>query len=432
MRSVTEQHGGVSFGVDEETRLILDSIDEFIEQEVKPRESELGETFDNPRLRNAPNGEVAPEVIEAVDEVRSASADAGFYAMNMPEEHGGQDVSNVTWYRAKRHVAEKGRGLSEFMLAGPEGPKPLLLQAEGEQVEKYLEPCIRGEKTTAFALTEPSVGSDAPGMKTTAEKDGDEWVINGQKQWITNAPHCDFAQVFARTTPVEDAGRYGGITCFLVESDEFELGSRNNAVGLEGLQAEIVLNDVRVPDSRVLGTRDAAFYNAMSFLSLGRLELGATAVGMARHLLGLCQRARGVRAPHRQVPEHLQHDSRGSGTQLRRRRRRHAARVADGQRRTNRRTVLYIQVVRDRHLLAGRRRRRTGTRCLGSVGGQPVHGTPTPRTRPACGRGHRRDTAEHGRQTERASVTEPLSPPLRLRLPRRLRPPARVASPALS
>ncbi len=289
MRSVTEQHGGVSFGVDEETRLILDSIDEFIEQEVKPRESELGETFDNPRLRNAPNGEVAPEVIEAVDEVRSASADAGFYAMNMPEEHGGQDVSNVTWYRAKRHVAEKGRGLSEFMLAGPEGPKPLLLQAEGEQVEKYLEPCIRGEKTTAFALTEPSVGSDAPGMKTTAEKDGDEWVINGQKQWITNAPHCDFAQVFARTTPVEDAGRYGGITCFLVESDEFELGSRNNAVGLEGLQAEIVLNDVRVPDSRVLGTRDAAFYNAMSFLSLGRLELGATAVGMARHLLGLCK-----------------------------------------------------------------------------------------------------------------------------------------------
>ncbi|MCX2817752.1 MAG: acyl-CoA dehydrogenase [Methanobacteriota archaeon] len=292
---MTEQHGGVSFGVDEETRLILDSIDEFVEQEVEPRESELGETFDNPRLRNDPDGEVAPEVIDAVDEIRRASAEAGFYAMNMPEEHGGQDVSNVTWYRAKRHVAEKGRGLSEFMLAGPEGPKPLLLQAEGEQVERYLEPCIRGEKTTAFALTEPSVGSDAPGMKTTADRDGDGWVINGQKQWITNAPHCDFAQVFARTTPEDDAGRYGGITCFLVESDEFELGSRNNAVGLEGLQAEIVLDDVHVPDSRVLGTADAAFYNAMSFLSLGRLELGATAVGMTRHLLELCKEYAGER-----------------------------------------------------------------------------------------------------------------------------------------
>jgi acyl-CoA dehydrogenase len=294
MLFVTEQ-GGVSFEIDEETRLILDSIDEFIEQEVTPREKELGETFDNPRLRNAPDGEVAPEVIDAVDEVRRKSAEAGFYAMNMPEEYGGDDISNVTWYLAKRHVAEKGRGLSEFMLAGPEGPKPLLLQAEGEQVERYLEPCIRGEKTTAFALTEPTVGSDAPGMKTTAEKDGDEWVINGQKQWITNAPHCDFAQVFARTTPEEEAGRYGGITCFLVESDEFELGSRNNAVGLEGLQAEIVLNDVRVPDSRVLGTRDAAFYNAMSFLSLGRLELGATAVGMSRHILELCKEYAGDR-----------------------------------------------------------------------------------------------------------------------------------------
>ncbi len=292
---MTEQHGGVSFAPDEETRLILDSIDEFIEQEVKPREKELGETFDNPRLRNAPNGAVADEVIDAVDEVRRKSAEAGFYAMNMPEEYGGDDVSNVTWYFAKRRVAEKGRGLSEFMLAGPEGPKPLLLQAEGEQVERYLEPCIRGEKTTAFALTEPSVGSDAPSMKTTAEKKGDEWVLNGTKQWITNAPHCDFAQVFARTTPQDEAGRYGGITCFLVERDEFELGSRNNAVGLEGLQAEIVLDDVRVPNDRILGTRDGAFYNAMSFLSLGRLELGATAVGMSRHLLDLCKEYAGDR-----------------------------------------------------------------------------------------------------------------------------------------
>ena len=125
---MTEQHGGVSFAVDEETRLILDSIDEFVGQEVKPREQELGEMFDNPRLRNDPDGAVAPEVIKAVDEVRRASGEAGFYAMNMPEEYGGQDVSNVTWYRAKRHVAEKGRGLSEFMLAGPEGPKPLLLR----------------------------------------------------------------------------------------------------------------------------------------------------------------------------------------------------------------------------------------------------------------------------------------------------------------
>jgi len=277
--------GGVSFETDQETSLILDSLDEFIEQEVVPIENDLGETWSNPRLRHQDDGKLVPEVREAIETVRTKSADAGFYAMNLPEEVGGEGVSNVTWYRAKKHVASHGVGLTEFVLAGPEGPKPLLMQAEGDQVEEYLEPAVAGEMSTAFAQTEPGVGSDSPNMSTTAEKDGDEWVLNGQKQWITNAPYADFVQVFARTTPQEEAGRYGGITCFIVDADEFELGSMNNAVGLEGMQAELLFNDVRLPEDRVLGQVDAAFYNAMDFLSLGRLELGAEAVGYAENLI---------------------------------------------------------------------------------------------------------------------------------------------------
>jgi acyl-CoA dehydrogenase len=122
-------------------------------------------------------------------------------------------------------------------------------------------------------------------MSTSAEKDGDEWVINGTKQWITNGPYADFVQVFARTTPQEEVGRYGGITCFIVEADEYEVSSLNNAVGVEGLQAELVFDDVRVPEERVLGQVDGAFYQAMDFLSLGRLELGAEAIGYAEYLL---------------------------------------------------------------------------------------------------------------------------------------------------
>jgi len=277
--------GGVSFEQDEETNLILDSLDEFIAQEVDPLEDELGETWSNPRKRHNDDGTLVEPVLDAIEQVRKKSADAGFYAMNLPEEVGGEDVSNVTWYRAKKHVAAHGTGLTEFVLAGPEGPKPLLMQAEGEQVETYLKPTVAGEKSTAFAQTEPGVGSDSPSMSTSAEKDGDEWVINGQKQWITNAPYADFVQVFARTTPQEEAGRYGGITCFIVEEGEYELGSMNNAVGLEGLQAELLFDDVRVPEDRVLGQVDAAFYNAMDFLSLGRLELGAEAVGTAENLI---------------------------------------------------------------------------------------------------------------------------------------------------
>jgi acyl-CoA dehydrogenase len=281
-----DTHGGVSFERDTEAGMVLDSLETFVAEEVEHREADLGETWSNPRLRHEDDGRLVPEVVDAVEEVRQASADAGFYAMNIDDPGDDeQPVPDVTWYRAKRLVAEQGRGLAEFVLAGPEGPKPLLAQAEGRQVERYLEPTLAAEKTTAFALTEPGVGSDAPAMDTSAERDGDHWVLDGHKQWITNAPYADFVQVFARTTPIEEAGRYGGITCFLVEADEYEVGRLNNAVGMEGLQAELLFDDVAVPEWRVLGDVDGAFYQAMTFLGLGRLELGAMAVGHARHLL---------------------------------------------------------------------------------------------------------------------------------------------------
>jgi acyl-CoA dehydrogenase len=285
MATLEAPNGGVSFGTAEETNLILTSLEEFVEREVEPLEDELGATWSNPRKRHAEDGRLVPAVQEAIQEVREKSGEAGFYAMNLPEEVGGEGVSNVTWYRAMKHVASTGPGLSEYVLAGPEGPKPLLAQAAGEQVERYLEPCVRGEKSTAFAQTEPGVGSDSPNMSTTAERDGDEWVLNGRKQWITNAPYADFVQVFARTSPIEEMGRYGGITCFIVERDEYEVASLNNAVGMTGMQGEIALDDVRLPDDRVLGTEDGAFYDAMEFLSLGRLEIGARALGHTEFLI---------------------------------------------------------------------------------------------------------------------------------------------------
>ncbi|SEH17229.1 acyl-CoA dehydrogenase [Natronorubrum sediminis] len=285
MAKSVDSNPGVSFGVAQETELILQSIDDFIEQEVQPIADDLGETVTNPRLGHEPNGRLTDEVVEAHQEVRRKSAEAGFYAMNMPTDVGGEDVSAITWYRANKHVAKSDVPLSTNVLAGPEGPKPLLAQAEGEQVEKYLKPAMRGEKSTAFGQTEPGVGSDSPNMETRAEKDGDEWVLNGTKQWITNAPYADFIQVFARTSPQEEAGRHGGITCFIVEPDEYDIGSLNNAVGAEGVQAEVHFDDVRLSEDRVLGNVDSAFYDAMSFLGLGRVEIGATAVGHAEWLL---------------------------------------------------------------------------------------------------------------------------------------------------
>jgi acyl-CoA dehydrogenase len=279
---------GVSFATDQETRLILDSLAEFVEREVEPIEADLGEMLTNPRLGHEPDGRLTKEVLDAIREVREKSAEAGFYAMNLPETAGGEGVSTVTWYRANRAIAAMDSDLAGEVLAGPEGPKPLLAQAEGDQREEYLDPVVRAEKSTAFAQTEPSVGSDSPNMRTTAEKEGDEWVLSGEKQWITNAPYADFVQVFARTTPQAEAGRYGGITCFLVESEEYEVSALNNAVGSVGRQAEIHFEDVHLPESRVLGEPGSAFYDAMGFLSLGRLELGAQAIGASEHLLEKC------------------------------------------------------------------------------------------------------------------------------------------------
>jgi acyl-CoA dehydrogenase len=234
-------------------------------------------------------------VLDAIREVRKKSAEAGFYAMNLPEEAGGEGIPTVSWYRATRHIAAMESDLAGEVLAGPEGPKPLLAQATGDQRERYLLPVVRAEKSTAFAQTEPSVGSDSPNMATTATKEGEDWVLNGEKQWITNAPYADFVQVFARTTPQEEAGRYGGITCLLVESEEYEVGALNNAVGAVGRQAEIRFDDVRLPDDRVLGVPDSAFYDAMGFLSLGRLELGAQAIGASERLLDECVEYAGER-----------------------------------------------------------------------------------------------------------------------------------------
>jgi len=276
---------GVSFDIDGETKLILQNLDEFVSQEVEPIVNDINEELTNPRLGHEHDGRLVDDVLDAIDRIRTKSAEAGFYAMNMPTEVGGDDVSAVTWYLANKQLAATGIPLAEHVLAGPSGPKPLLAQAEGEQREKYLEPAMHAEKTTAFGQTEPGVGSDSPNMATRARKDGDEWVINGTKQWITNAPYADFIQVFARTTPQEEAGRYGGITCFIVEEDEYEIGSYNNAVGREGMQAEVHLNDVRVSEDRILGELDNAFYDAMSFLGLGRVEIGARAVGNAEWLL---------------------------------------------------------------------------------------------------------------------------------------------------
>jgi alkylation response protein AidB-like acyl-CoA dehydrogenase len=123
-------------------------------------------------------------------------------------------------------------------------------------------------------------------MDATAEKDGDEWVINGEKYWITNGPYADFAMVFARTSG--EKGDYGGITCFLVDDHQYEVEKVHRTMGLTpGGQAQLRFDDVRVGEDKVLGEVDDGFGTAMSWIGGGRIKIAASAVGTAQHLLDM-------------------------------------------------------------------------------------------------------------------------------------------------
>lgn len=259
----------MAFSLSDEQRAVRAAVREFGESEVRPVAKEYN------REKRYP------------EKLRQQAAEYDFVAPHIPEEYGGAGMDAISTLIVTEELWRADPGVGGSIAAADFGTGMILEYGDEWMKEEWLPRITGGETPIATAISEPAHGSNVAGMETRAERDGDEWVIDGTKQWITNGPYADFVQVFARTTPQEEVGRYGGITCFLVEADEYRVSSLNNAVGLEGMQAELVFDGVRVPEDRVLGQVDGAFYQAMDFLSLGRLELGAEAIGYAEHMLEL-------------------------------------------------------------------------------------------------------------------------------------------------
>jgi len=273
-----------------EAKQIKRAIDDFIDAEVAPLEDAhpefLGEDYER-HIVDETHRQV-PEYREIVETIREKSVEAGFYGMTMPEDVGGGGVDILIRGIVGEHLANRPPGFHSAIFGGAGGPTPILLECDETQREEYLAPVMAGEKTTCFALTEPEHGSDPHYMDTRAERDGDEWVINGTKYWITNAPYADFAMVFARTSG-ED-GDYEGITCFLVDADNpgYSVGKIHRTMGLTpGGQAELQFDDCRVGADRVLGEVDQGFAAAMSWIGGGRINIAAASVGSAQFLLDL-------------------------------------------------------------------------------------------------------------------------------------------------
>lgn len=288
--------GDMDFSEPEEARQIKKALDGFIEREVDPLEDEHPEFLDEDYERHIVDerNRQVDEYLDVKREIRQKSAEAGFWGMDMPEEVGGGGLSHTTSTVVMEHLMNRAPGFHGAITGGAAAPTPILMECTEQQREEYLEPLMAGEITTCFALSEPSHGSDPHFMETTAERDGDEWVIDGEKCWISNGPYADFAMVFARTSG--EPGDVDGITCFLVDSEDYDVGKIHRTMGLTpGDQCELLFDDVRVDEDAVLGEVGGGFMSAMEWVGGGRLAIAAICVGKSQYLLDLASEYAGER-----------------------------------------------------------------------------------------------------------------------------------------
>ncbi|MDQ6651003.1 MAG: acyl-CoA/acyl-ACP dehydrogenase [Actinomycetota bacterium] len=267
----------MDFTIPDELTALRTSFAAFLDREVRPLDEAL-----RPAYAAGQPDEDATHA--AADQVKHKAAEAGFYAAHLPEAAGGAGLSTLGMSLLVEDAAHSGLRLAAYAVAppNPEGPTPLLLGLPRHLWGTYVEPLVRADQTMCFALTEPEAGSDAQSIRTKARLDGDEWVIDGHKHYITNAERADFAVVFA----VTDADRraVGGITAFVVPRGQFRVGKRQWTMA-DTHPGELFFDGARVPADHVIGEVGQGFLAAMAFLNAGRAYIGAQCLGMAQWCL---------------------------------------------------------------------------------------------------------------------------------------------------
>jgi alkylation response protein AidB-like acyl-CoA dehydrogenase len=262
----------MDLGLTDEQRQIKDEIARFAENEIKPVATEYDTEEKFPR-----------EIVEK-------AAEMGLTGANIPLEYGGAGYDTLTnaIIAEELFAADPGIGLS--IQSAAFGADAIIGFGSEAQKEEYLEPVATGDAIMGTAISEPDTGSDVSSVSTQARKDGDEWVINGTKMWITNGSVGDYFVVLCETDP-DAEGRYNGFSQILVESDRdgFEAEKITGKLGIRASDtAELILDDVRVPEGNLVGTRGAGFLQIMQFFDETRTGVAAQGVGIAR---GAAERA---------------------------------------------------------------------------------------------------------------------------------------------
>lgn len=279
-----------------EHKEIIQALFGFIDKAVAPLEDKYRDLLDDPTRVFDDRGLMSPEYQDVSRQVRELSADAGFYSLYGAEELGGGNLSArgiVAVQEALHHRYGPDRTLvHESVIPSPftNGLSPLLLKLDGHLLAERVDAIRDGVATLCFALSEPDAGSDVFNLRTKATPVDGGWVINGQKQWISNAAHAAHAFVFAITDPEAVRERRGGITCFFVDTDSegFSVDTGIPMLGSRGSNATIVsLTDVKVTARQIVGEEGGALKLALGGISRGRLTMSATCVGLARWALDM-------------------------------------------------------------------------------------------------------------------------------------------------
>lgn len=258
----------MQFGLSEEQDMIVKTVRSFVEKEIYPHEQLVERT-----------GEVPKEIAQ---EIKQKTLDLGFYACNFPQSVGCAGLSHVDFALVERELGRGSMALNHFFGR----PQNILMACKGDQIERYLMPAVRGERMDALAMTEPDAGSDVRGMKCTAVRDGDDWIINGSKHFISGAEHADFFIVFVATGVDETPrGPKKRITTFLVDrgTKGFDVRDGYNSVSHKGYKNCILdFDDCRLPQAQVLGAVDGGFAVMNEWLYATRITVATMSVGRAR------------------------------------------------------------------------------------------------------------------------------------------------------
>jgi len=254
----------MQFRLNDEQQAIRDAVRRFGDNEIRPVAREHDESKEYPA------------------DIRKKAAELDLVGPAIPEEYGGAGMDKVSSCIVTEELWRSDPGIGSAVGSAGFGTSMILEFGDEWMKEEYLPGVAAGDAVSCSCISEPAHGSNVAGIETTAEKDGDEYVLNGNKMWITNGTVADFGIVLAKTDPGEG---HQGISVFLVETgwDGFQPSKIDNKLGIRASDlAEIVIDDLRVPEENLVGEENEGFYQLMEFFADGRVNVACQAIGAAQ------------------------------------------------------------------------------------------------------------------------------------------------------